>query len=117
MLNTYLNTFWYVQLCDVRWSLHSGGRDLWWNLPWERVEIRAERYSVMDCAIECCVANVDRFWKTAPEAIDAQIHERSCLEQCGLCWDRAFVLSDGVVATDESSVGLIASAGIDASDR
>jgi len=49
----------------------------------------------MDPPIECCVANIDQFWESLPETANLGFHEQSCLEHCGTCWRRPFVVRDG----------------------
>ena len=45
--------------------------------------------------IECCLSNVSSDARTALNESDHEVREAICLDRCGDCYDRSFVVVDG----------------------
>lgn len=59
--------------------------------------------------VECCVGNVTADARKELHESDVQVREAICLDRCGTCWERPFLIVDGELRTDESYSDLLRS--------
>lgn len=59
--------------------------------------------------LECCLSNVSSDARVALDESDHQVRETFCLDRCGDCYDRPFLVVDGELRTGGSHGDLIES--------
>lgn len=52
--------------------------------------------------LECCLSNVSSDGLAALKESEYKLNETICLDRCGVCYDRPFLIVDGELHTGES---------------
>lgn len=59
--------------------------------------------------LECCLSNVSSDVRVALDKSDHEVREAFCLDRCGDCYDRAFLVVDGELQAGDSHADLLES--------
>lgn len=59
--------------------------------------------------VECCLSNVSADARIALDESDHEVRETFCLDRCGDCYDRPFLVVDGELRTGDSHEVLLES--------
>ncbi|MFC4986699.1 DUF1450 domain-containing protein [Saliphagus infecundisoli] len=59
--------------------------------------------------LECCLNNVSSDARVALGESDHDVRETFCLDRCGDCYDRSFLVVDGELRTGNSHMDLLES--------